>query len=222
MYESLREAITAASQHGGVIRLLSDASNEGIVAAEGSEFVLDLNGHELAMHGPGAGSQGTQTNAFQFLKDSTITIKNGRLVIPEDPALKMGIQNYSNLTLDNVKITGGPQIQYVVSNNFGNVVFKNKTEITAAEGRVAFDAWYGMFEVYDVPGVAVRIADSNVKINGKVEFGKHARASLQNFKDHCSLTIPSDMDLAVTQLTQPCSWTENGDGTKTLRYSGEV
>lgn len=130
----------------------------------------------------------------------------------------MGIQNYSNLTLDNVKISGGSNITYIVSNNYGNTVFKNKTSLTAAEGRVAFDCWYGMFEVYDDPGVFVTIADNTVEINGEVEFGKKARASEENFSQKASITCPQEMDLNVTLLNEPCEWTDNSDGTKTLRF----
>lgn len=131
----------------------------------------------------------------------------------------MGIQNYSNLTLDNVKLSGGQNITYIVSNNYGNTVFKNKTTLTAAEGRVAFDAWYGMSRVYDDPGVFVTIADESVKINGKVEFGKHNSASLENFAEHASITCPENMELNVSILTPPCEWQVNaGQGTKTLKY----
>lgn len=131
----------------------------------------------------------------------------------------MGIQNYSNLTLDNVKISGGQNITYVVSNNYGNTVFKNKTTITAAEGRVAFDAWYGMSAVYDDPGVFVTIADESVKINGKVEFGKHNRASADLFATNASITCPEGMELNVSILTPPCEWTSDAStGMKTLRY----
>ena len=134
----------------------------------------------------------------------------------------MGIQNYSNLTLDNVKLSGGDNITYVVSNNYGEVIFKNKTSITPTEQNVAFDVWYGMNQVYDEPGVNVTIADNSVKINGKVEFGKHNRASLENFEQHASLTCPAEMELNVDVLTPPCIWHENAqDGTKTLRYTPE-
>lgn len=173
------------------------------------------------MTGPGAGSGGTETNGFQFLKGSTIVIKNGTLVF-DDEKLKIGIQNYSNLTLDNVKISGGPTIRYVVSNNYGNVLFKNKTTITPSGDNVAFDCWYGLFEVYDEPGVFVAVGDNSVKINGKVEFGKQARASLEKFATNASITCPEEMELNVSILNPPCAWTSNpGDGTKTLRYSGE-
>lgn len=172
------------------------------------------------MTGPGSGSSGTETNGMQLLKGSTIVIKNGTLTFDDD-RLKMGIQNYSNLTLDNVKVSGGPTIQYVVSNNYGNVVFKNKTTITASEGRVAFDCWYGLDKngTYDDPGVFVTVADNTVQVNGKVEFGKQGRASYENFATKASITCPEDMDLNVTILNPPCEWqSDASQGTKTLRY----
>lgn len=177
------------------------------------------------MTGPGAGSSGTQTNGMQLLKGSTILIKNGKMDFQDD-RLRMGIQNYSDLTLDNVKLTGGPTIRYVVSNNYGNVVFKNKTSITSTGNNVAFDCWYGLAPdgSYDEPGVFVTVADNSVAINGRVEMGKQGRASYEMFAEHASITCPEDMDLNVDILNPPCEWTTEG-GMKTLRYkldSGEV
>lgn len=171
------------------------------------------------MTGPGAGSSGTETLGMQLLKGSTILIKNGTINF-DDSRLKMGIQNYSNLTLDNVKISGGSTIQYVVSNNYGNVVFRNKTSITPTGNNVAFDCWYGLAKdgSYDIPGVFVTVADNSVKINGKVEFGKQGRASEENFAQHASITCPEEMDLNVTLLNTPCEWTHNSDATKTLKF----
>lgn len=178
------------------------------------------------MTGPGAGSSGTQTNGMQLLKGSTIVIKNGTLEFNDD-RLKMGIQNYSNLTLDNVKVSGGPTIQYVVSNNYGTVVFKNKTSITPTGNNVAFDCWYGMSSVYDDPGVFVTVADNTVKVNGRVEFGKQNRASDEKFATNASITCPEEMSLNVDILNPPSEWTSDpSTGMKTLRYqlqqTGEV
>lgn len=166
------------------------------------------------MHGPGAGSQGTETLAFQFLKDSTIVIKNG--VMECHSPLKMGIQNYSNLTLDNVKVIGDPTITYTLSNNFGNIVLKNGTSLNPTEGNIAFDLWYGMNEVYD-DGVRITIADDTVQVNGPVEYGKAGRASEELFEQNCSLTIPSNMELTFKSRPEGFGWHDNGDGTKTFQ-----
>ena len=137
----------------------------------------------------------------------------------------MGIQNYSNLTLDNVKVSGGDTIQYVVSNNYGTVVFKNKTTITPSGNNVAFDAWYGLSSqgVYDVPGVFVTVADNSVQVNGRVEFGKQGRASYEDFAEHASITCPEEMTLNVDILNPPCNWTSDAStGMKTLKYTPNV
>lgn len=115
------------------------------------------------------GSAGSETNGFQLLKDSNITIKNGTLTKSIDYVNgSMLIQNYSNLTLDNAKLIGTSNIKYVVSNNYGNVTFKNSTEISATEGNYAFDAYFWP-KAYE-EGVTVTIADDTVKINGKVGY----------------------------------------------------
>lgn len=215
-FDSLKDAILDAAETGGTVRLLSNASSSGISIPGGKEFTLDLNGFDLEVTGPGAGSPGTETLGMQLLMGSDITIKNGSINF-DDNRLRMGIQNYCNLTLDNVQLTGGPTIFYVVSNNHGNVVFKNGTTITASAYRVAFDCWYGLSAVYD-DGVNITIEDDSVQINGKVEFGKQARASAELFAQNASITCPSDIGLNVTLLNTPCEWTDNGDGSKTLRY----
>lgn len=172
------------------------------------------------MTGPGAGSPGTKTLGMQLLKDSTVVIKNGTITFDDDQ-LKMGIQNYCDLTLNNVKLSGGPTIQYVLSNNYGNVQLQNHTSITPSEGKVAFDAWYGMFEVYDHPGVFVTL-DSTVEVNGKVEFGKQSRAANADFANGCAITVPSDYELEITPSSAisdgTLEWVDNGDGTKSYRY----
>lgn len=49
------------------------------------------------------GSSGTETNGFQLQKGSAVTFKNG--TITSDKA-KILIQNYSDLTLENVVLDG--------------------------------------------------------------------------------------------------------------------
>lgn len=218
-FDSLKDAIMAGHSVDKPVKLFSNAQSEGISIPEGTDFELDLNGYALQMIGPGAGSPGTETNAMQLLKDTNITIKNGKLVFSDDPRLKIGIQNYSNLTLDNVELVGGDNIRYVVSNNYGNIVFKNNTKITAASDKVAFDAWYGMLPEYD-PGVRITIEDNTVQIDGIVEFGKANRATPNDFKNNASITTPLGFYLNLNILTIPCEWLDNGDGTKTLRYTG--
>lgn len=166
------------------------------------------------MTGPGAGSKGTETLAFQFLKDSTIVIKNGKIVAG-DP-LKMCIQNYANLTLDNVDVYGDDSILYTLSNNYGNIVLKNGTTLNPASGKVAFDVYYGMNVAYD-GGVHVTIEDPTVQVNGNVEYSKANRASQESFEANASLTIPEEMELTMSLAPENYGWVSNGDGSKSFR-----
>lgn len=160
-----------------------------------------------------AGSPGTKTQAFQFLKGSTVYLKDGTL---ESTPAKMMIQNYSDLTLDNVKITGGNNCLYVVSNNYGSATFKNGTELHAAEGRIAFDAYYGMSSVYD-DGVTVTIEDDSVVIDGPIEYGKAARASEEAFLANTHIYKPTGYALDAPEGYQ---WVDAGDGKEELRPVG--
>lgn len=196
---------------GGTITLVEDTASEGVKVDSGKDLTLDLAGHTLVLQDPSTGSAGTETNGFQFLKDSSVTIKNGLIVAAD---AKIVIQNYSNLTLDNVTIEGRGINQYLLSNNFGNIVLKNGTRIDTQPGMVAFDLYYGMAATYDV-GVTVTIEDDSVVIEGPVEYGKADRAKEADFVAKCKLTTPAGYILNI--VSQGYEWEDNGDGTQTLK-----
>lgn len=188
-YETLKAAFEAAKD-GDTIELLGNTSGDGIVVKSGRNFTVDFNGFTYTMDGSLVGSTGTETQAFQLLKDSTITFKNGKITSNK---AKILIQNYSNLTLENMELTAGETCAYVLSNNNGNVVIDNTT-ITPAAGKVAFDV-YGGFGSYS--DVTVTVTGDSV-INGKVEVDRSN--SLNTNKN--TLNIESGIlngELAVTE-----------------------
>ena len=65
-------------------------------------IVIDLKGYTYTVTTPTVGSAGTETNGFQMLKGSNVTLKDGTI----STKLSGGIllQNYCNLTLDNVSV----------------------------------------------------------------------------------------------------------------------
>lgn len=249
-FSSLEDAILASHARGTDIKLFSNAHSAGLSVPESLDFTIDLNGYELTISGPGVGPEGEENIGLQLLKDTNATIKNGRLqftggdtdalpLLTEDDQyiiteygedlladvylrgnLQIGISNYCNLTLDNVQVSGNEQILYLIFNSFGNTSFKNNTSFIPAESNVAFNAFYGSAEEYDRPGVFVTLEDDSIGVTGKVEFGKADRAAPYYFKRFAGITTPEDFDLDVDILTPPCNWVINGDGTKTLMYSG--
>ena len=72
-YATLKEAIDHVGS-GGTITILKDIPDAvGISVPSKKNFTIDFGGHTYTLAGPGAGSTGTETNAFQLLKNSTIT-----------------------------------------------------------------------------------------------------------------------------------------------------
>lgn len=162
-YATLKEAFDAV-QNGETIVVMKDCSGDGIVVKSGKNFTVDFNNCTYNIDGTTVGSPTTETNGFQLLKDSTITFKNGKLTSTK---AKILIQNYCNLTLENMELDGLKlkynKPNYTLSNNNGNVVIDG-TNISAADGMVAFDVC--RYADYVGPKVTVK---GNSVINGKVE-----------------------------------------------------
>ena len=171
-YATLKEAINDV-KNGGTITLTSNVDNAaGISVPSGKNFTLDFNGKTYTLKDPGAGSTGTESNGFQLLKDSTITFKNGTIkVAPGNSSIKHIIQNYANLTLENMQIYAANQVggeDYPLSFNNGNIVFKGNTSIiTSSDSNIAFDVC--KFSSY--PSTTVTFDESYTgTINGKIVY----------------------------------------------------
>ena len=183
-YDSLADAVDAAGNNETTIELLRNANGDGVIVPKGSKITFNLNGFTYTIDGELVGSPTTETNGFQLLKDSTITFKNGKITSTNAIIL---IQNYSDLTLENVTLDGsslkGPS-PYTLSNNFGKVVISNST-ITAAEGQAAFDVYYWPGGGY-ADGVTVTV-EGDSEIIGRIEYGSDGTEA--NVAEKASLNI---------------------------------
>ena len=209
-YDTLVQAVDDLGATGITITLDKDTASEGIIGKEKSSFSLDLGNKTLFLQGNYVGSlPTTQTNGFQLLKDSNITFKNGTIIAEN---AKIVIQNYSNLTLDNVELIGAGRNVELLSCNYGNVILKNNTKLKALDTMIAFDLYYGMLPEYD-NGVTFTIEDSTVVVEGKVEYSKANRALQSDFEAKCKLTTPIGYQLDIPTGYE---WKDNGNGTQTL------
>ena len=184
-YPSLADAI-AAAKDGDTVTLLKSCSGNGIAIPVGKfnnkGLIVEFNNYSYTVGGVLVGSTGTKSNAFQLNKDNTITFQNGKIygdaAVAGDKltnwtgAPAMMIQNYSNLTLKSMTITGGDETVYTMSNNHGNIVIED-TMITAGKakgygsGPFAFDVCG--YSSYDGVSVTVRGAST---INGDIEVSR--------------------------------------------------
>lgn len=132
-------------------------------------LTIDFSGNTYTFTHPAVGSPKYESQFVHLEQGRTVVLQNGKLEVSKDSSVfLMGLQNYCDLTLENMVIDGS-NIQgsapYTMSNNHGKVVINNST-IIAKEGGVAFDAYYWPSNGY-ADGVSVTVTDST--INGRIE-----------------------------------------------------
>ena len=171
-YKTLNEAVKNVKD-GETITVLADIDNAtGMAVPSGSNFTIDFDGHTYTLIGPGAGSTGTETNGFQLLKDSNITFRDGVIKIaPNANNIKRIIQNYANLTLENMTFYSANQAggeNYALSFNNGDIVFKGNTSvISSSDDIIAFD----ICKFASYPSAKVTFAeDYSGSVNGKIVY----------------------------------------------------
>ena len=166
-YTSLAEAVEAAANNS-VIKLLKDTEGDGIVIDTSKKnLTIDFNTHSYTVSGSTVGSSGTETNAFQFLTGGSLTLKNGSIIFANQETLLIGLQNYCNLTLENMVIDASQAsapCQYAISNNCGTVQFIGNTSIKAYKNQTAFDSC--KFGSYEIPTVKIHTTGT---ITGDIE-----------------------------------------------------
>ena len=193
-YGTLRAAV-AAVQDGGTVKLLRDAigagigtyriagtDNQGNTKITSKSFTIDFDGHTYSVNTPAVGSTGYETQGFHFEWSGsaesipTITLKNGTLDVASehDSNMKLLIQNYCNLTLDNMVVDGSNlengwgTYTYITSNCCGSTLIKD-TKIFGgdAQKNVAFDV-DGCRSAYANTPVKITV-EGNSEILGRIE-----------------------------------------------------
>ena len=189
-YTSLADAF-AVAKDGDTIMLLKNTNGNGIKVLPNTfannGLTVDFNGYVYTVGGVLVGSATTGTNAFQLNQGNKITFKNGSIVgvaegtkpAEDTPDWKgapaIVLQNYCDLTLDNMIVTGGDQTVYTMSNNCGNIVINNTT-INAGKaqgygsGPFAFDVYGGWYK----DNVTVTVKGNSV-INGDIELDRDTK-----------------------------------------------
>ena len=258
-YETLAEAI-AAAEDGQTIKLLADCSGNGIQIKSGrfadKGLTVDFDGHTYTVGGVLVGSTGTGTNAFQLRQGNKITFQNGTIKgvsegtkpAEDTPnwhgAPAMVIQNYCDLTLKNMTVSGGDETVYTMSNNNGDVVIEDTT-INAggakgySYGPFAFDVC--RYASYPSVSVTVRgnsVINGNVEISGAIGAGQNRQLNVENgtFNGtfNVSGNVPANIAISGGTFTSavPAEYcangfipTQNADGTYGVKegtYVAEV
>ncbi|WP_308588939.1 S-layer homology domain-containing protein [uncultured Oscillibacter sp.] len=148
------------------VTLTEDQTGSGYVVKDGQKVEIDFGGHTYTVNEPLVGSTGTETNAFQLKKSATVIMQNGTM---QSNTAAIMIQNYCDLTLKDMNLIGSADMAYVSSNNCGKVNITGKTNIIAAEGKVAFDVCWAPNKTYP-EGTQVTVNTTGT-IDGIIELG---------------------------------------------------
>lgn len=208
-YASINEAVKSVTGNEAVtIEILKDSTDEsGVFLGKGTKNItIDFNNHSVTFTKDAVGSTGTENQALHLEKGNTVVLKNGTIVIANVPnEIKMGIQNYCDLTLEDITFDASiTNMGYAISNNAGEINFKGKTNIYASSKKdaVAFDVYW--WSQYYPEGPKVTI-DTTGEIKGNVELandgknivvGKNNSLTIKNVK-HTGKLIVEGNDAVV-------------------------
>ncbi|MBS4785442.1 MAG: hypothetical protein KH009_04955 [Clostridiales bacterium] len=229
-------AAVEAAQSGDTIVMTADTTGDGVVVKDGKNLTFDFGGFTYTVNEHTVGSTGTETNGFQLKKDSNVVMKNGTIAAGGEA--KILIQNYADLTLENVTLDArnNSSVDYVMSNNCGEVLLTGKTNIYAAPGAYAFDVCWAPNNGYP-EGTQVTVNTTGT-IQGNVEVGVWGSLSEQtppastltvdggSFEGELEvdsrLVDPSKENVAVNAgLFTDDTWT-NEDYTKNAQVAAEI
>lgn len=182
-FATLADAI-AAAKDGETVKLLTDVNGDGIAIAPNTfktGLTVDFGGHTYTVGGLLVGSSGTVSNGFQLNAGNKITFKNGVIVgatatagagTDWKGAPAILIQNYCDLTLEQMTVKGGDETCYTLSNNNGEIVIDGST-IVAGKGTkygpFAFDVCrYASYPSVHVTVKGASVIEGDVEISGTI------------------------------------------------------
>ena len=173
IYISLVDAV-AAAKAGSRVTMLQDAAGAGI--SINKDLTIDFNENTYTLNGGAVGSSNTKSNGFHVLAGNDVTLMNGTLEVAEAAKgeFYMLIQNYANLTVENMNLDGTNLDKYsatdgdsyVLSNNCGTVNVIASTITANNDGELAYAFDVCKYANYEAPEVTV---DAESAIYGNVE-----------------------------------------------------
>lgn len=236
-YEVLYDAV-AAVEENGTVTLLKNATGGGVgtYTTGGKDylrrdkivaksFILDFAGYTYTVSKPAVGSDGYESQGFHLERGDgnvSVTLKNGTLV-STGADVKMLVQNYCNLTLDNMKLDGTGYVgtyfsngDYVLSNNCGNVTIKDTT-IVARDGDFAFDVCrYSTYPSVDVTVTGNSVINGKVEVSGAIGAGQHRQLTIEGGTFHGAFNVAEEPAYitvkggAFTDLASAVKYATNG------------
>lgn len=125
------DAVVESEDKTGEVTLRKDSEGSAVglfvdKGASGVDLTIDFGGFTYTCNDPATGSSGTESQSFHLEKGNTVTLKNGTIKVAEgSKECLMLIQNYCDLTLEDLTLIGSDVTSYLISSNYGDVVLRN-------------------------------------------------------------------------------------------------
>ena len=170
-YSTLADAVQAvinSENKTGTVKLLQSTSGSGIglfekKGATGVDLTIDFGGYTYTCNDPAVGSTGTESQGFHLEKGNTVTLKNGSIDVADDSQnTQMLIQNYCDLTLENLSLHGASVTQYIISSNYGDMTLSNVNISGENTGLVGIDLMHWLGTTYKDKAPTIKINNTSL------------------------------------------------------------
>ena len=176
-YTSLQAAIDSvedSTTNAVTVTLLRNVTDAAGLATDSTNadnhkknIIIDFNGFTYSMKTPAVGSSGTETQAMHWAQYSTVVMKNGSYVVQSDAEnVKMGMQNYCDLTIENMTI----DLSAISVGNYGNDYTGNNAKYNGKEVPV--------FNNNGRTGTKLTITDSTILVNSSASYAVYTETEL--------------------------------------------
>ena len=194
-YEAMKSIVDEAKD-GSRIEIYSDSTGGGIGIMNGNDpadfpngLTVDFNGHDYIFSTAPVGSPGYETQGFHFEKDNTVILQNG--VIKNDKGgTKFMIQNYADLTLDNIELVPDSEVQELLSINCGTVILKNGTKLNKLTNSDGYNADLYYWPSSYPEGCTLIIETSDVVLDAPIAIGCQS-GQAEDAVDKINMYIPN-------------------------------
>ena len=172
VYPTLADAVDAVAKSDskkGTVKLLQDASGAGIAlynseTGSGVDLTIDLGGHTYTCIEP-VGSPNSESQAVHLERDNTVLLKNGTIQATADKGIAMMVQNYCDLTMEDLTLIGAAGTQYGISSNYGDMILNRVSVKNAAVG-IDVMHWLGTGYEDKAPTMVINNTDEQIVEGG--------------------------------------------------------
>ena len=148
------DAVVESEDKTGEVTLRKDSEGSAVglfvdKGASGVDLTIDFGGFTYTCNDPATGSSGTESQSFHLEKGNTVKLKNGTIKVAEDSEeCLMLIQNYCDLTLEDLTLIGSDVTRYLISSNYGDVVLRNVNVSGSNKNLTAIDLMHWLNNSY--------------------------------------------------------------------------